>query len=192
MASLGNRDPVGKVCLREGFLEKVVSHLWFQERIRGASFGEGAVRDVAGGQGSPVPLCPLRALLCASCTQAAWLPSPTPPLCASHSTQTPLLSSPASYPMSAASFTDSCFQSFFSPQGISDQFVPPPRAMHTKHPSDRRTLRSCAPSLLILISASCHTGFLSSTPEWDTSPLNHSIPYGESLAQCFSLSCAGH
>ena len=28
VASLGNRDPVGKVCLREGFLEKVVSHLW--------------------------------------------------------------------------------------------------------------------------------------------------------------------
>lgn len=138
-----------------------MSHLWYQETIRGVrALEKGAVCDVAEGQGSPVHPCPLRALLCASYRQKVWLPSPAPLLCAFCS---PHISLPqvCHFLHGPPAFSASV------PQDVSDRHLPPPRAMHTHHPSSSCLLPPATPASSLL------------PPEWDTPPISPPFPLGK-------------
>lgn len=118
----GIMGPLEGVGVRVGFLEELPSNLWYQERIKGVSFGKGGREWSGWGTGLPrlgrcqVTRVPWWLNPVQSCRQEVYASLPVSLLCAFCSLRDPLLSSPISHIQSAPSFMDSCFQSFSSPR----------------------------------------------------------------------------
>lgn len=149
-----------------------MSHLWYQDTIRGVrALEKGAMCDVA--EGSPVHPCPSRALLCASLQTGSVASLPSSPLmCLLLPTYFPSPSLPL--PSQTPAFSTSV------PQDVSDRCLPPPRAMHTHHPASSCLLPPAALASSLLPP--------SGTPPAPAPP----VPSGESLAWYFSRMWARH
>ena len=92
-------------------------------------------------------------LLCANCRQEASV-SPRRAFVSPH---VALLSSPTSYPTSAASFTGPSFQSFSSPRGEGSTLSSTRSNAHTKHPSKLSVQPPPAPLASSPSPPECHT-----------------------------------